>query len=247
MISVRCRSCGGQYDYSKDGCCPRCGAYNRPPRQELVDADGTVRHVTDEAFARRDRAELGKICFEEKEHRGEKASYEHEAPPASRKRKQARLSVLAVMIAAVLIPGILMVMKDDETARKPALQIEKSADGESFGEPIVGYHETPRFFEAEDGSVFSLIGWWQEDDAISVEIIADFADSDHEFCASLVCIGENGYALTLTEFETGGDETDVLRFFTEGEALKPQTFVLEEWDHASEDAPVAVWEARLDE
>ena len=46
MAMVQCKACGKIYDYEKNGCCPSCGAYNRPPRRERVDADGTVPHLT---------------------------------------------------------------------------------------------------------------------------------------------------------------------------------------------------------
>lgn len=55
MLRVKCRSCGKVYDYRKEEICPACGAFNRPPRREVVDADGTV-HIVQE-----------KVCFEEKE------------------------------------------------------------------------------------------------------------------------------------------------------------------------------------
>ena len=42
MQTVRCAACGKSYDYQKEGFCPRCGAYNRPPRREWVAADGSV-------------------------------------------------------------------------------------------------------------------------------------------------------------------------------------------------------------
>lgn len=49
MAMVQCKACGKIYDYEKNGCCPSCGAYNRPPRRERVDADGTVHHLTGQA------------------------------------------------------------------------------------------------------------------------------------------------------------------------------------------------------
>ena len=44
MQTIRCAACGRRYDYRQEGCCPRCGAYNRPPRREWVGADGSVHH-----------------------------------------------------------------------------------------------------------------------------------------------------------------------------------------------------------
>lgn len=31
MATVHCKACGKSYNYEKNGCCPECGAYNRPP------------------------------------------------------------------------------------------------------------------------------------------------------------------------------------------------------------------------
>ena len=57
MATIRCKACGRVYNYDKNGTCPKCGAYNRPPRKEIVEADGTVRYVTTES----------KVCYEEEE------------------------------------------------------------------------------------------------------------------------------------------------------------------------------------
>ena len=62
MAMVQCKACGKIYDYEKNGCCPSCGAYNRPPRRERVDADGTVHHLTGQE--RRSVPHGGKVCFE---------------------------------------------------------------------------------------------------------------------------------------------------------------------------------------
>ena len=39
MATIHCKACGKSYNYEKNGCCPECGAYNRPPRREQVYAD----------------------------------------------------------------------------------------------------------------------------------------------------------------------------------------------------------------
>ena len=57
MATIHCKACGRVYNYDKNGTCPKCGAYNRPPRKEIVEADGTVRYVTTES----------KVCYEEEE------------------------------------------------------------------------------------------------------------------------------------------------------------------------------------
>lgn len=53
MATVHCKACGKSYSYEENGCCPSCGAYNRPPRRETVEADGTVHHLDDRAGADR--------------------------------------------------------------------------------------------------------------------------------------------------------------------------------------------------
>lgn len=65
MVKITCQACGRRYDYAKEGLCPNCGAYNRPPRRETVDVDGVVHHlnvVEDEEEVLR-----GKVCYEEQE------------------------------------------------------------------------------------------------------------------------------------------------------------------------------------
>ena len=47
MQTIRCAACGRRYDYRREGCCPHCGAYNRPPRREWVGADGSVKYWRD--------------------------------------------------------------------------------------------------------------------------------------------------------------------------------------------------------
>lgn len=61
MPTIRCAACGKHYDYHREGCCPRCGAYNRPPRREWVEADGSVHHGTPSEKVCYEK----KVCFEE--------------------------------------------------------------------------------------------------------------------------------------------------------------------------------------
>lgn len=77
MATVHCKACGKSYNYEKNGCCPECGAYNRPPRRERVDADGTVHHLTGQE--RRSVPRGGKVCFEKKECHEKKVCFEDEA------------------------------------------------------------------------------------------------------------------------------------------------------------------------
>lgn len=77
MSTIHCKNCGAFYRYETEGCCPRCGAYNRPPAREKVNADGTVRHMSEASFAKHGGGG-GKVCFEEKECHEQKACYEEQ-------------------------------------------------------------------------------------------------------------------------------------------------------------------------
>ncbi len=74
MALLRCNACGKLYSYEKEGFCPKCGAYNRPPRKEWVDADGSVHYM------KQRQADSGavpphggrKICFEQETERPRK-------------------------------------------------------------------------------------------------------------------------------------------------------------------------------
>lgn len=76
MANVHCQSCGRTYDYEKYGCCPNCGAYNRRPRREWVDVDGTVHHGS---------RKQEKVCYEKKTCHEEKVCFEEQARPAKKK------------------------------------------------------------------------------------------------------------------------------------------------------------------
>ena len=42
MRRVRCGECGKRYDFDTDDFCPRCGAFNSPPRSSCIGVDGSV-------------------------------------------------------------------------------------------------------------------------------------------------------------------------------------------------------------
>jgi len=69
MNRVKCRGCGKVYNYQQDEICPNCGAYNRPPHREIVEADGTVHDVRGD----------DKVCYEEQVCYEEKQCHEEVA------------------------------------------------------------------------------------------------------------------------------------------------------------------------
>lgn len=119
MSTVRCKACQKVYNYERNGCCPACGAYNRPPRREEVEADGTVRHLDGRGSdTGRVPPHRGKICFEKKECHEEKTCYEGQARRRTaanplrevekgweqlRARRRRGRPVLLLVVAAALI------------------------------------------------------------------------------------------------------------------------------------------------
>ena len=105
MATVHCKACGKSYSYEENGCCPSCGAYNRPPRRETVEADGTVHHLDDRAVPTgRMPGGGGKVCFEEKtcyeeQTRGGRVRRAPEKP----RRKTGGQPLFAKLVTAVII------------------------------------------------------------------------------------------------------------------------------------------------
>lgn len=82
MASIRCKACGCTYDYNKEGMCPKCGAYNRPPHRERVDPDGSVHYLEPhDAAVPPHRGK--KVCYEKK------TCYEGQTRRSARRRRGA--------------------------------------------------------------------------------------------------------------------------------------------------------------
>ena len=97
MAMIRCKACGKAYD-AREGFCPQCGAYNRPPRQEWVDAQGTIHYAEQEkeCYERKECHEK-KVCYEEQTRRPKPQPRRH--PP----RKNGASGVVGAVIAAVTV------------------------------------------------------------------------------------------------------------------------------------------------
>ena len=120
MARVKCKACGARYDYHEHGCCPECGAYNRPPQRNRVGADGVVYRMSDSDFldntAKRRNSQSGKVCFEKDSCFEEQALKvrDDEYSPFTTKRsektsgKNANVAkILKVAIAVIVIINIL--------------------------------------------------------------------------------------------------------------------------------------------
>lgn len=114
MPTIRCSACGKHYDYRQEGCCPRCGAYNRPPRREWVEADGSVHHGTPSEKVCYEK----KVCFEEQTRKPRKKTSAPRAASTTPKPSRIRYSkgsprnnTLAFVIIAIVFLLIFVLTK----------------------------------------------------------------------------------------------------------------------------------------
>ena len=124
MARVKCKACGERYDYHEHGCCPECGAYNRPPQRNRVGADGVVHHISDTDFlentAKRRGSQNGKVCFEREECYEDEARYGSRSPfdavsTRAEKKKESssagrRKKFLVTMIVVILLINVLPIL-----------------------------------------------------------------------------------------------------------------------------------------
>lgn len=114
MPTIRCAACGKHYDYRQEGCCPRCGAYNRPPRREWVEADGSVHHGAPSEKVCYEK----KVCFEEQTRKPRKKPSAPRAASTTPKPSRIRYSkgsprnnTLAFVIIAIVFLLIFVLTK----------------------------------------------------------------------------------------------------------------------------------------
>lgn len=262
MATIHCKACGAVYRYEKEGCCPRCGAYNRPPKRERVNADGTVQHMTDAAYEKRQHAQ-GRVCFEEKE------CYEDQTRISGKKQNGAHGStadffdrvrtttgaklagknsgkktvgwrVILIILALLGAFGGRLIEGRLDGGETPAVEpesefIEEPADVDlSWTDAAMGEELT-----LSDGAILTVRAVGADDDNISVYLETEFADSDHDLCATLVCLDGEGEEVYLDEFTTREDAGIFLDFSTEDWTdLEPLYLAVQEW---SDDEYINTW------
>ena len=189
MPAIRCKACGKTYD-SREGFCPKCGAYNRPPRREWVDAGGDVHY-----------AEQEKVCYEQKECHEEKVCYEnqtrrprpHIRRPAAGKSPSSAATFIAVAVAVIVLFAVLRGVSGDIFDRNEPMPDYDWSTPEYVGEAVASareYAAVGETFYLED-SAFTVehleVDW--ESDTLTVYIAE--GDTYHMF-PSLVTLREDG-------------------------------------------------------
>lgn len=195
MPNIRCKTCGRTYSYEKQGMCPKCGAYNRPPRRERVDPDGSVHYLDDRSAITGvvPNHPRDKVCFEEKvcyEEQAKKPSFrdvEHIAasifPKMANKKRGSEIGI----VIAVLVFALSLINTIDFTPRQPEPDYPISepvypAEQSDYlsnvyvGDDVVTYEYNSDYWPDYDGSGccwpgqrFELMGMWPYVSSLSVE------------------------------------------------------------------------------
>lgn len=178
MPNIRCKTCGRTYSYEKQGMCPKCGAYNRPPRRERVDPDGSVHYLDDRSAITGvvPNHPRDKVCFEEKvcyEEQAKKPSAagtvrsaaERFSKMANKKRESAAATLVGVILALIFsISGIRSCQADlarrfttpepDYPISEPVYPAEQSdyLSNVYVGDDVVTYEYNSDYWPDYDGS-----------------------------------------------------------------------------------------------
>lgn len=214
MAMIRCKACGRLYDYQKQGMCPKCGAYNRPPRRERVEADGTV-HEIDTPTGAVPAHGRRKVCYEEK------TCYEHQTRVSRRgggvqhlteqlqtmgKKKRDALIGVAVTVLVALIPLL-------RACAQPSYVInydfpQPVAPAEEAALPEYGLYQPMRTFEVL-GKTAKLTEIFITQDEVSLTIEGLAVDAPEPYLciytADGTCISE--HPLSIMEWGDGVEYT----------------------------------------
>lgn len=195
MPNIRCKTCGRTYSYEKQGMCPKCGAYNRPPRRERVDPDGSVHYLDDRSAITGvvPNHPRDKVCFEEKvcyEAQTKKPSaagtvrfaVERFSKMPKKKRESAAASLVGVVLALIFfISGIRSCQADLArrfTTPEPDYPISEPVYPayEAEADSVLTYEYSSGDWPDYDGSGcchpgqrFELMGMWPYVSSLSVE------------------------------------------------------------------------------
>ena len=155
MAVIRCKGCGRLYDYQKQDMCPKCGAYNRPPRRERVEADGTVHEIGTPTGAVPAHGGA-KVCYEEKtcyeqqtrvSRRGGGVQRLTEQLQTMGKKKRDALIGVAVTVLILLIPVL-------KSCAQPSYVINYD-----FPQPVAPAEEVlPEYFFYQPMRTFEVLG-----------------------------------------------------------------------------------------
>lgn len=183
MPAIRCKACGKTYD-SREGFCPKCGAYNRPPRREWVDAGGDVHY-----------AEQEKVCYEQKECHEEKVCYENQTRrPAAGKSPSSAVTFIAVAVAVIVLFAVLRGVSGDIFDRNepmPDYGWGQVAPAEEIEAAVREYAEMGECFTLEGGA---FVVTYTELDHENLSLLAHVVEEgDYQTFPDLIWVDDDGF------------------------------------------------------
>lgn len=201
MATIHCKACGKSYNYEKNGCCPECGAYNRPPRREQVYADGTVHHL--DGSSRRPVPNGDKVCYERKENHQKKVCFEDQARQVREKlnnlsRPARQVSLVGVLVAGLIILSLVSSIVSSCQARHTDYSVDPVTPATE--EPAVAREWLD--WDTWQGGRVGLLGASYEDGVLQVELEIHRDPGDVLLDdLQLYCVDEDGQELTLPPFK----------------------------------------------
>lgn len=195
MPIIRCKTCGRTYSYEKQGMCPKCGAYNRPPRRERIDPDGSIHYLDDRSAITgvvpnhpRDKVCYEKkVCYEEQAKKPSAASAvrsaaEHFSQMPKKKRESAAASLVGAVLALIFaISGIRSCQADLASRSTIVKQFYPTHEQvypayEAEADSVLTYEYSSDDWPDYDGSGycypgqrFELMGMWPYVSSLSVQ------------------------------------------------------------------------------
>lgn len=195
MPIIRCKTCGRTYSYEKQGMCPKCGAYNRPPRRERIDPDGSIHYLDDRsaitgAVPNHPRDKVcyeKKVCYEEQAKKPSAASAvrsaaEHFSQMPKKKRESAAASLVGAVLALIFaISGIRSCQADLASRSTIVKQFYATPEPdypayEAEADSVLTYEYSSSDWPDYDGSGycypgqrFELMGMWPYVSSLSVQ------------------------------------------------------------------------------
>lgn len=188
MPIIRCKTCGRTYSYEKQGMCPKCGAYNRPPRRERIDPDGSIHYLDDRsaitgAVPNHPRDKVcyeKKVCYEEQTKKPSFQDVENLVATFFPKATGKKLGRDLAIVIAVLVAALILINNIDFTPRQPepdypifeSVYPAYEAEADSVLTYEYGSDDWPDYDGngyCHPGQRFELMGMWPYVSSLSVE------------------------------------------------------------------------------
>ena len=237
MASIRCKACGKTYDYRKEGFCPKCGAYNRPPRQEWVDAEGTVHYAGQEKECYEE-----KVCYEEQAKKPSFRDVEHIAASIFPKMANKQLGGGLGFVISALVAALILINTIDFTPRQPEPDYPISESVypayEAEADSVLTYEYRSDDWPNYDGNGychpgqrFELMGMWPYVSSLSVEddvLIAPVRYfPDDAIAPDLVVTLDDNSTITIPCFDAEYPFTYDLSLLSEEERYRAALYTLD--------------------